>query len=487
MMTSDRGHTPVRPGGVGRRDFVRIGSAGLMAAATADHLRPFETRAQADVTPLNTADACIFIKLAGAMSHMDTFSVKVGAWTPAGFAVQTRGGITLSNRLFPRLLQQTNKFSIIHSVQGWVPVHQIGQYWVDTAQDFNAALANERPALGAVVAMEYQGQRRPGVDVMPGFVSLIASPQVGNGFLNGLVAPFPVAGGAPQGTGRLIGAAGLGGLTHPRGQGAFDRYYERLQEMDAENRSGNPPWGKPLADYNDYFVAAKGLMYNETVTPIFQYGDAERALYGGTVFGDSMLVARNLVAANLGTKFVHVTFTGWDMHQNIYSTAAGAASLINRGPVLDAGLAQLLVDLSNMPSPTREGKTLLETTLIVMMGEFGRTPPNRYGPTGLNAGNGRDHYANVQFAVVAGGGTRAGRNIGRTDSFGSAITDPGWDSGGRPLPAGPNVRMEDLGATIYSALNINWTKEIFETPSRRVYQYISGGPNTYYKPINELF
>src|SRR5262249_5865328 len=147
--------------------------------------RSSKVLAQAPVDPLNTADACIFVKLAGAISHMDTFSVKVGAWTPDDWDVPESGDIRLPNRIFPNLLGQTDKFSLIHSVQAWVPVHAVGQYWIDTSQDFNAALAAERPALGAVVALEFQSQRGSD-DVFPGFVSLISTPAVRNGFLNGM-------------------------------------------------------------------------------------------------------------------------------------------------------------------------------------------------------------------------------------------------------------------------------------------------------------
>ena len=485
MKIQDCGHRPESHTGFSRRDFVRIGGGSVAAYALADGMRPFETVAQSSPPRLDTADACIFIKLAGAMSHMDTFSIKVGAWTPANFNVQTRNGITLSGLLFPNLLNQTNKFSVIHSAQSWVPVHPVAQYWLDTAQEFNAALALERPAMGAVVALEYQGQRRPGIDVFPGFVSLIAQPAVGNGFLNGLVAPFPIAGGAPQAAGRLIPVTGVPGLTHPRGQAAFNRFYTNLSNLDAANRGGASPWGTTVNNYNDFFVAAKDMMYHQDVTQAFTYADAERANYGNTTFGDSLLVARNLVTADKGTRFVHVTFGGWDMHANVYNPTLGLQARCN---ALDSGLARLLVDLNNTPSPTRPGQNMLQTTMIVMMGEFGRTPPNRYGPTGLNAQNGRDHYANVQFAFVAGGGTRPSRNLGATDAFGSAITRTDFAGGaGRPLPVGPNVRMEDIAVTIYSALNIDWTKEIQDTPSRRVYQYVNGGPNTYYREVRELF
>lgn len=483
MKKCDCGHNEEKHTGWSRRQFIQIGTAGVVGYALAQMKYPFETLAQANVVPLNTADACIFVKLAGAPSHLDTFDLKVGSWTPADFDPQTSGDITLPNRLFPRLLQLTDKFSILRSVQAWVPVHAIGQYWIDTSQDFNAGLAAERPALGAVVAMEYQNQRDP-EDVLPGFVALIGTPAGGNGFLNGLVAPFPISGRAGQQPARLIPAAGVPGLTHPRGEAAFNRFYNRLQDIDAAHRGGQSPWGKALDDYNDFYNAARAMVYSPAVTEAFQYTDAEREPYGRTTFGDAMLVARNLIRANKGTRFVHVTFGGWDMHANIYQ---GNASLYNRCPVLDNGLAQLIQDLDALPSPRRPGKTLLETTLIVVMGEFGRTPPNLYDETGLSGRGGRDHYPYAQFSVIAGGGVIGGRVIGVTNQYGSSITDPGWSGRNRTGRAGPNIRMEDIGVTIYSALNINWTREIFETPSGRVYQYINGGPRTVYKEVRELF
>src|SRR5262245_3499681 len=129
MKTSDRGQTrQLLDGGCNRREFLQIGGAGLTAYAMRELVHPMETLAAASVNPLGTADAAIFVKLAGAPSHMDTFDIKEGPWTPADFDIQTKNNITLSNKLFPNLLNQSDKFSIIHSVQAWVPVHTIGQY-----------------------------------------------------------------------------------------------------------------------------------------------------------------------------------------------------------------------------------------------------------------------------------------------------------------------------------------------------------------------
>lgn len=474
-----------------RREILQIGGVGVVGASLLPIFRSTKVLAQATVTPLNTADACIFIALRGAISHMDTFSVKEGAWTPGDWDIQTRGNITLSNLLFPNLLGQANRFSVIHSVQPWVPVHEVGQYWNDVGMDFNAALAPERPAVGAVMAMEFQ-PTRSAEDVFPGFISLVGNPVARNGFLNGLVAPFSVVNGGPAGTGRLIAPTGLPSLTHPRGQAVFENFYSDLLTLDAPQRSGNPPWGKPVQDYNDFYTAARNMLYNDYVSAAFGYADAERAAYGSTTFGDACIVARNLLTGNRGTRFIHISFGGWDHHDNVYARLRGEGPPRNFPPlgrVVDQGVAALLNDLANTPHPTRPNTNLLDRTLIVMMGEFGRTPPSRYGPTGLNGTDGRDHYQNVQCCLVAGGGVQGGRNIGVLNADGSTITNPGWDYGTAAArgPAGINVRMEDIVVTMYSALGINWTREILDTPSRRVFQYSPGGPNTVYREIRDLF
>src|SRR5262249_39488918 len=331
--------------GLSRREILQIGGVGVVGASLLPLFRSTKVLAQSTVTPLNTADACIFIALRGAISHMDTFSVKVGTWTPGDWDVQASGDITLSNLLFPNLLGQANRFSIIHSMQPWVPVHAVGQYWNDVGMDFNAALAPERPAVGAVVAMEFQ-PTRSAQDVFPGFIWLVGNPVARNGFLNGLVAPFSVVNGGPTGGGRLIAATGLPSLTHPRGQATFEGFYNDLTELDAAQRSASPPWGKPIQDYNDFYTAARNMLYNADVSAALSYADAQRAAYGNTTFGDACIVARNLLVGNKGTRFIHMSFGSWDDHSNVYQ------NLRTRSPVLDRGVSALINDLANTPHPT---------------------------------------------------------------------------------------------------------------------------------------
>jgi hypothetical protein len=448
-----------------RRDFLRAGATSITGLALSSFLRPPEILAQASVTPRNTAKSCIFVALLGAPSHVDTFDAKQGAWTPSDFNIQTVNNITMPVGLFPTLAQQSQHLAVVRTLQSWNAQHNIAQYWLYTGQDFNPAFLSERPGVGAVVAMEYQQQRQSG-DVLPGFVALNGTP-IGNGFLSALFAPFVVAP-SPN---------GISGLSHPEGQARFATRWDALQSMDAELRSSNPSLGKPVKDYNDFYQASRGMMYNQVITDTFRYTAMESQAYGNTSFGNACLLARNVMMAKKGTHFVFIPLGGWDEHVNIYSRTNGIY-----GPAgqLDKGLGTLIADLAAAPG-SDPSKSLLDETLIVAMGEFGRTPPNLYsGPSGLNAQSGRDHYPNVQFALFAGGGVRGGRAIGTTNATGSDVVDYGW-TGGRP------VRMEDVASTIYSALGINWTKEIRDTPSHRVYQYIPGGPQTVYRDIPELF
>jgi uncharacterized protein (DUF1501 family) len=136
---------------------------------------------------------------------------------------------------------------------------------------------------------------------------------------------------------------------------------------------------------------------------------------------------------------------------NLYVTAAG----------LDNSLSSLLDDLAKTPG-AEAGKTLLDETLILATSEFGRTPD-------MNPAGGTDHYPGVYTQVWAGGGIHGGRAIGRTDEFAGKAIDTGWDHRQQPW-------MDDAVATIYSALGIDWHKELTNTPSGRAYIYVQTAP-----------
>ncbi len=168
-------------------------------------------------------------------------------------------------------------------------------------------------------------------------------------------------------------------------------------------------------------------------TALTSDADARRR-YGNSGLGNACLTARNLLRSNLGTRFVQITAGGWDNHASIYSTLdpANPSSPARR---FDTALGALIADLKT--------ERLLDQTLVVAMGEFGRTA----GP--LNAEGGRDHSMQ-QAVLVAGAGIRGGRAIGSTNPAGNATGEPGWSRE-------RDIRPEDIDATIYSALGINWT------------------------------
>jgi hypothetical protein len=154
-----------------------------------------------------------------------------------------------------------------------------------------------------------------------------------------------------------------------------------------------------------------------------------------------------------GTHFVIVNHTFWDHHGGIYREN----NHYKLSRELDAALASLIDDLATRKRT--DGRSLLDETMVLCFGEFGRTPGE------LNPGRGRDHYQYAFSGLFAGGGIKGGRIVGKTDDLGERIINPGWD-------AKRSVYMEDVATTLYSALGIDWTKSIEHTPSGRAFWYI---------------
>jgi uncharacterized protein (DUF1501 family) len=209
-------------------------------------------------------------------------------------------------------------------------------------------------------------------------------------------------------------------------------------------------------------LAAHRLMYNNAVTQVFNFDQTTRNTYGNSTFGNACITARNLLRANLGTRFIQISFGSWDHHVNIYAPNSNLQLMAKQ---FDAGLGQLIADLK------QDGT--LHQTLIVAMGEFGRT----IGP--LNRNNGRDHLAQ-QTALFAGAGVVGMRAIGSTDSTGAVIADPGWSQQ-------REVKPEDIEATIYSALGIDWTTVRHDDPLNRGFEYVPSTEGYTFAPINELW
>jgi len=443
-----------------RREFVEFGTKTVAAYTLAEFFSSTCTYAQQSVTPRNTAKNCIFVQMIGGPTHLETWDAKEGPWTPRDLDIRGySGGVTMSNRLFPIISRYANDLVLLRSVEAWDAAHDRAQYYVQTGYSRNPAFFRERPNIGTVVAYELQSTRTS-TDVFPPFVGINATP-IGPGFMPGQFAPFNVQ---PGGT-------GITTLTHPQGRDRFLRRYTMLQNMDQTLRRAT--YDKEMDDLAAFNESARALMYNDTVDAMFRFSTPERDRYGNTGFGNACIVTRNVLRADLGARFVTIMHGGWDQHQALFDVN-NPGSIYNLSRGFDIGLGTLIEDLKSSPAPAGRVGSLFDHTLIIAMGDFGRTPGN------LNSRGGRDHYRNVQAVLMAGGGVRGPKVIGQTDANGARILDFGW-SGNR------TIRMEDITATMYSALGINWTKSIADTPSGRRYEYVQYADIGLYQPVNEVF
>jgi hypothetical protein len=432
---------------LGRRVWLRH-----MAAAVSGYFlmpsRPLETVSRAAGAPMGTARNCIFVLLSGAPSHIDTFDLKEGAWTPSFVEPETFDGIRWPRGLMPNLAGQLDSIALVRSVKAWAAVHELARTWVQIGRNPTSAMAKISPHIGSVVSLELTAKDA----VLPAFLSLNAGGgNPGQGYLNPQHAPFYIS---PSG-------GGLPNTVHRDGQARFEGRYNLLLEMDAGRRAASE-LGAAAEEMISFNASARKLMYNDTVNRAFTFDAEERARYGNTAFGNACATARNLLRANLGTRFIQITLGGWDQHQNIYAPNAGLQSLTR---TFDNGLGALIADLKS------DG--LLERTLVVAMGEFGRTVG------ALNAQAGRDHFLQ-QSVLMAGARVRGGRALGSTDPEGRFTSEPGW-------ARERDIKAEDVEATIYSALGIDWTKILRDDPLGRGFEYVPFADRDLYGPLHELW
>jgi hypothetical protein len=434
-----------------RRRFFQLAGAGITGAFLAERYTRAADLASSGAATKNTAKNVIFILLAGAPSHTDTFDLKVvPGVTPDTFAPETVNNILWPTGLLPKLGGMPGDFSIVRSVRAHALVHSLAQTWTQIGRNPAAALGNIAPNIGSIVAIEKDKERKPG-QVFPAFLALNSGGGVGGGYLPATYAPFKVN----------AAASGIANTTNPDGQAAFSRRWTLMHSLDDNLRTAAPN-GQPQRDYDDFYWSADGLMYNPVVNQSFGFAAADSARYGSSTLGNACLVASQVLKADQGTRFIQITSNdGWDMHQNIYA----ANNLPAKGKILDNAVSQLLADLKD--------NGLLDTTLVVMLGEFGRTVGK------LSGAAGRDHYPQ-QFAVFAGGGVKGGSVIGATNDAGSDVTDYGWAQD-------RYVYAEDIEATIYSALGIDWTTVRRDDPLGRGFEYVPQTGAFQFYPVNELW
>jgi Protein of unknown function (DUF1501) len=435
-----------------RRRFFDVVGAGVVGSYLVGNVAKADVVSQGNVTTQNKAKNCIFILMAGAPSHTDLFDLKVvNGVTPSNFNPTSVNGVSWPMGLLPKIGAQLGDVALVRSMHSWALVHSLAQHWTQIGRNPAAALGDIAPNIGSVVAIEksVKGQ------VFPPFLALNSQTAVGGGYFSAQYAPFKI----------LPSTAGIPNTTNTLGQTRFNQLWSRLHEIDDPLRA-NSPLGQPLQDYDAFYSSAKNLTYNNSVNSAFGYSAADSARYGGSSFGNSCLIAKQVLAADQGTRFVQITLGSWDMHSDIYGQQnIKGNNLYTMGKAFDDGVGAMLSDL--------KASGLLDQTLVVMVGEFGRTVG------ALTPAGGRDHHLQ-QTAVFAGAGIQGGRAIGATNAAGSDTVDFGWSRS-------RYVKPEDIEATIYSAMGIDWTIIRKDDPFHRGFEYVPFSEQDVYGPINELW
>lgn len=457
-----------------RRDALKWGGVALASAyASLDPIVwPLDVHASGKATPRGTARNCIFIELGGAISPMDCWDFKETRYTPKDLdMVQLRDDLSISRALFPQLVNEMDRVALVRSMRAPELIHFNGQYHTQTGRAMNVAIAREIPAFGSVIAYELERERRDS-DTFPTYMSTqltrARAGSIGAGFL-----PTRFTGLDLDPTTVFDAFAGDTG-------GAEELFEERFRLVNAladASETERPSIGKKVSDYREFYDSAYGILNDPRWTALFHTSDEDKARYGEDEFGLGCILARNLIQADAGTRFVYI-YDGdhWDHHAGIFDRSK-KWNHYTTCPRLDKGLVSLLNDLAGVPGSV-EGKTLLDETLIVATSEFGRTAE-------MNPVDGRDHWRETYTSLYAGGGIAGGRILGATNADGSECVDFGWKHDGQPF-------MDNTVATIYSALGIDWRKTIKNTPSGREYNYVDsvalgGSEMMFDDEIAELF
>jgi hypothetical protein len=401
--------------GVHRRSFLQVGTlAGVglsLPTLLAGQRAAGSTAVAKDVN-------CILIWTQGGTSHHDTFDPKPDA------PVSVRGSYNVIDtavpsikftEIVPRMAKELKRFAIL---RGWNPQnagHGVADQYMMSGHNVNPAVVH--PCYGSIVA-EQKGFKTK----MPPFMQLGSAVDHATfgggtaGYLGAEYNPFELLAN-PNAT-----PFNVRDITPPTGVdlSRIERRRSMLGAVDGLQRKidSQPPAFDAL---DEHYRAALNMITAPETKQAFDIDSEDVGLrdrYGRTVFGQSCLLARRLIES--GVRFVTVSDGGWDHHADLFN------GLKNKLPPLDQAIPELLTDL--------EQRGLLETTLVVWLTDFGRTPK-------INSASGRDHWASAGYIMMAGAGVPGGSVLGKTD-----------DEGGRP--SDHEYFTEDIAATIYTKLGI---------------------------------
>ena len=425
--------------GWSRRDFLRVGALAPFGLSLGGLLAAEKISSPARGA---RAKSVLLVFLGGGISHHDTFDLKPDAME------EIRGkykGIPSNvpglhvGELLPKMAKTMDKVCLVRSQQHGNDHHETATNWVLSGK-FGSPFG-DHPAMGAVIAQQtgFSG-------LVPPYVAVPRNPsftwELGkSAWLGGRYESFKA--GDPNAKDFKVRDLSLAKDVNAR---TLERRATLLKAVDS--LSAHVQGNDQIATYDEFHQKAAQMVLSPKSQSAFdleQESEKLRDTYGRHEFGQSCLLARRLIEN--GVRFVTVNSAGWDHHAKIFE------NLDKKLPQFDQGLSALIDDMAE--------RGLLKDTLVVCMGEFGRTPK-------VNKDAGRDHWGHAGVMMFAGAGVRGGKIIGATDKSGSAVID-------RP------VTPADVCWTVYEALGINPTAEL-RTPEGRPVTILDSGST-----IHELY
>ena len=427
-----------------RRGCLQLGLGALLGGGLVHALR---LRATAAGSSEPAAKSCILIWMDGGPTHYETFDPKPSAPQEIrgtfGTIATKIPGVRFSEHM-QRLAASSDKLAIVRSIQHDQGNHGAGNHYMMTGAPPRipvgcGAFVSFHPSLGAVTAHE-----RGAPAGLPAYFSLPEMSRSGGpNFLGAKYAPFVVSDNPNTPDFRVRDVALPRGLTGER----IDSRRAIRAQVDRMARIAEKEAGDPVAALDEHYQQGYELMTSKAAQAAFdihQENDKVRDSYGRTPFGQRALLARRLVEA--GVPFITLYDGGWDHHVDMFN------KLTQRLPSFEAAIAALIEDLHQ--------RGLLQTTLVIALGEFGRTPK-------INKDAGRDHWSNAMSVLFAGGGTPGGQVVGATDAKGYSAVDR-------------ILSPENFASTIYRKLGIDPDKVLY-APNGRPAHLVS-----HPTPISEL-
>lgn len=420
---------------LGRRGFLAVGAIGGLGLTLADFFRM--QKAQAEIKQYEskegTAKSVIFIFMPGGMAHQETFDPK--PYAPIEYrgpmnSIDTNVTGVRLNETLVKTAQVMDKITICRSMTHGEAAHERGTHNMFTGYRPSPALAF--PSMGSVVAHEF-GPRNN----LPPYVCVPNQPNefAGTGYLSSSYAGFSLGSDPADGNFQVRDLQLPGGVDEIR-------FGSRRRMLDVVNdRFRQAEKSDSLDAVDTFYQRAYSMISSEKAREAFDINKEDAALrdaYGRNTAGARMLLARRLVEA--GTRFVTLTYGGWDMHDNINGGIRGQV------PAFDQGFAALITDLDQ--------RGLLDSTLVCIASEFGRTPK-------INGTGGRDHWPKVFSVVMAGGGIKRGFVYGSSNATASEPEDDA-------------LTVEDWATTIYDRLGIVADKELM-APGDRPIEIVNDG------------